>query len=456
MCLVALVVGLAAVASCHFTESLEGYDSEYRLGAGGSAAGAGGTAGGGGDGGGGTNPDGGDVYTPQDGADVQKDSDAATPDTPIDVPFETLPDGGNCVPGRLDCDGNEGNGCETDTTNDNKNCGGCGHECAGGLCASSKCQPVVLAENQAMPWSIAVDSTKVFWSNQGSGAVKGSINSIPIAGGTSATLKAEQGTPGDIVLDSQNVYWSNYSDGGAILKVRKDGQDFLSLTSSSGPWGITVDSSNVYWTISAGEIRTIPIAGGSSSWLVQSENDPRAITVSGGKLYWSTTGSPGEAGPVAVGKIRSSNLDGSNKQDLATGQAFPLGMVVTSTDIFWVSTGTYSLGDCSQQDGKVLKMAKSNPGVVTTLAQSQACPTRLAVDNDTVYWANLGTSSGSSYSYNGMIMKVPMTGGTPVAMVSSGDLVVKPYGIAVDATNVYWTSQGVGPSQGKIARVVKD
>ncbi len=53
-----------------------------------------------------------------------------------------------CAPGFADCDGNTSNGCETDTTSDPENCGGCGvprtttHRCQGfgnGMCSQGRC-----------------------------------------------------------------------------------------------------------------------------------------------------------------------------------------------------------------------------------------------------------------------------------------------------------------------------
>lgn len=57
---------------------------------------------------------------------------------------------GTCNTGFADCDGNAGNGCEINTDQDPKNCGGCGHDCfatnpstnwvcQGGQCAVSTC-----------------------------------------------------------------------------------------------------------------------------------------------------------------------------------------------------------------------------------------------------------------------------------------------------------------------------
>jgi hypothetical protein len=44
-----------------------------------------------------------------------------------------------CEPGWGDCNGNPGDGCETDVTGDSQNCSHCGHVCSSGVCQSSNC-----------------------------------------------------------------------------------------------------------------------------------------------------------------------------------------------------------------------------------------------------------------------------------------------------------------------------
>ncbi len=71
-------------------------------------------------------------------------------------------------------------------------------------------------------------------------------------------------------------------------------------------------------------------------------------------------------------------------------------------------------------------------GTPTTLASGQDNPGNMVVDDTSVYWANNSTP--------GAIVKVPIAGGAPITLAAG----VEPWGIAVDATSVYWTSPNNG------------
>jgi sugar lactone lactonase YvrE len=73
-----------------------------------------------------------------------------------------------------------------------------------------------LLSGQSTPWGIAVDTTTIYWSNQGTSAnnyTDGSVVSMPIGGSTPTTLAGMQGQPEGIVVDATSVYWVNYGAG---------------------------------------------------------------------------------------------------------------------------------------------------------------------------------------------------------------------------------------------------
>lgn len=74
------------------------------------------------------------------------------------------------------------------------------------------------------------------------------------------------------------------------------------------------------------------------------------------------------------------------------------------------------------------------------LAANQDLPRGIAVDADFVYWVN---ATG-----DGMLQKIPLAGGTPIALVTG---LWEPQGVAVDGTHAYWGSVG----DGQIGSVLK-
>src|SRR5579884_4299370 len=111
-------------------------------------------------------------------------------------------------------------------------------------------------------------------SSQGSGggmAGAGGFGGEAGAGGVGAdnvlTLASGQSNPTAMAVDTTRVYWTNYNDGTVRAASLDGGAVTLLATGQSGPAGIVVDSANVYWvnqgTINLdGAVMSIPLAGG--------------------------------------------------------------------------------------------------------------------------------------------------------------------------------------------------
>jgi len=71
-------------------------------------------------------------------------------------------------------------------------------------------------------------------------------------------------------------------------------------------------------------------------------------------------------------------------------------------------------------------------GAPITLASGQNKPKGIVVDATNVYW----TTNGDADESSGTVMKMPLAGGTPTTLASGQSW---PWALAVDATRVYWT-----------------
>jgi len=103
-----------------------------------------------------------------------------------------------CDEGFADCDGDDANGCETDLTGDDANCGGCGTTCGGGECVASTCLLSPRGDGSAGAFNVdgadAVLNTVVSTANGGMGRTEVILgNPMGFAGGQLLLMHQTQG-----------------------------------------------------------------------------------------------------------------------------------------------------------------------------------------------------------------------------------------------------------------------
>jgi hypothetical protein len=106
-----------------------------------------------------------------------------------------------------------------------------------------------------------------------------------------------------------------------------------------------------------------------------------------------------------------------------------------------IGVGPNGVGSSGTGAGATVSSAAGpgQPGLVT-LASGQTCPWGMAIDATSVYWTNCGDPTG------GNVLKVSKAGGEVVTLASGDRL----SGIAVDGTSVYWVAGTSDASSGAI------
>jgi hypothetical protein len=270
-----------------------------------------------------------------------------------------------------------------------------------------------IATGLSSPTAIALDGTSVYWLDDA-----GTVSKVPKAGGAVTVLASGLVAPRDLAVDGTSVYWT---ESGKVRKVGVNGGPVASLAEGlSGPVGIAVDASGVYWADAGGVERT-GLDGGAVATLSAADpayGPPRDVALVGGTVYFST-GDAIRAVAAAGGPTSTLFADAFGAQFIAAD----------AWNVYWTEYYVDHMG--------VRSVPVGGGAATEVLARGW----NLAVDPDGIFVA---VRDGAS------VVRVPLGGGTEtyVAIQLPG-----PWGVATDATSVYWTEGGAGA--GAIGKVPK-
>ncbi|MES1209066.1 MAG: hypothetical protein ABUS79_24270 [Pseudomonadota bacterium] len=319
-----------------------------------------------------------------------------------------------CPPGQLLC----GSAC-TDTNSDGNNCGSCSHACQGGGCSNGKCQPLHLA-SAFQPGGLAIDSQFAYWTNNSPGNGSGSIERVPLAGGTVTPLVSNL-TGGfsllAIAVDGTSVYWVDaYAE--SIFKAPKGGGTATPIASGS-PGTMVLSGAFLYWTeINLSEIIKTPISGAAST-IIASAADPGAnigslggIAANSTTVFWTTALSSGTVQSDSVTAVHS-----VPKPTVIGPEMMPSSMTIDAHNVYWLETGSVMALSLSGGSPKPLTTGHNPIGAI-------------ASDGTNVYFGDFPSGGG-----NVVITSIPVGGGTAVPV---GPGLAGVDAIAVDNTAIYW------------------
>ncbi len=304
--------------------------------------------------------------------------------------------------------------------------------------------PVVLASNAC--GALAVDATHLYWGTGNGTAGNAMVYSVPITGGSPAlltTVTTNGQQPYALAVGGTSLYftdrwsqvWTLPAAGGvgSVLVTTAANQSMGQQTAA-----IVADANNVYFTTWAqGSVLEIPRSGGTLITLTSGltyatpNTNPYNIAISGGYVYWTNPGG-GQSGVDHAGTVQRAPIGGGTVQTLASGQAFPYGLAVDATSVYWIDLGTLAN---SFNDGAVMKAPIGGGQVTALIPGPLQLSGTIASDATNVYFVFAGGTLG----------RAPIATGAPAPTSIAGSANNPVTNFLVDATNLYYC-EGNPPS----------
>lgn len=320
-----------------------------------------------------------------------------------------------------------------DTTSDSKNCGRCGHDCLGGTCSASQCQPLLLGQFTGNPNNLSVAAQFVYVTTD-SGYIarvnKDGTDVRPFAM-PSFSSTAFQGTPVGEDGDRAFFVWN-----GSPIRLVYCGVSSCdsSITPLGGPY-------SQYFAVDPADHKIAWIDYSPSQfWTASTVGVPTATAVPGGTL---ASGSSGSRVVYAKGGLYYSIGQSIERLPLSGGAQTTVGYTSTqtSTSLVVLAANSDSLffSDGSTIFSTPLPSGNGAPGTkLIDTDVSGHTGVLFVADDASVYWSTSGVQS------------CQLTNCSGTQKVVSGTNADQYGEIGADATAIYWTQGATVPGQ-KIA-----
>jgi hypothetical protein len=265
----------------------------------------------------------------------------------------------------------------------------------------------VVTSNQLNPTAIVVDANNVYLSSQPGGSST-SIAQFAKSNGAMTILAANQPFPIGLLTDGAYVYWGDANSGQVRrAPVGTTGADVTLATPA--PSCLAANATTLFWVSQSGVVQSMAKSGGTvTNVATGAPGNALACAVDASRVYF-----------VAPGKVGAAPIAGGSVTTLATSPQ-PFMLAIDATNAYWLE---------QSGSGGSLRTVPLAGGPVVSLYAGLNSAGGLVVDSGNIYF-----TEGSSVARR--VLRVPVAGGAPVELASGGYA----YGLAVDATYVYWLS----------------
>lgn len=340
-------------------------------------------------------------------------------------------------------DGAAEGGCASLTpasmASDPKNCGACGHDCLGGACIGSLCQPVVLARDQGIIRGLAVVGDQVYWASRGNSG----IHRVSVAGGPSTALVVDAGlNPSDLVVGPAGLVWLTASEG-KVARASLDGggvQVLVPARDGGFTGRVAVTGSTVYFTnFTDLTVERVELDGGGRAVVEDLQPEAYGLALGGGAVFWTTsTGTD-------AGTLMAAGPGNQAPRLLAGGLRRPRTLKLVGPALLWTHWIPGDGGAIVRADLAGDAAADAAPalrGSTTVVAGGLNSPWDVDMDESGVYWTTTAVGGG--------VYTCPTTGCTSQGPRTLASGLSQPTYLALDARAVY-----VATNDGAVVKVAK-
>jgi hypothetical protein len=179
------------------------------------------------------------------------------------------------------------------------------------------------------------------------------------------------------------------------------------------------------------------VEGSSPATFEEIPSTPRYVAVDSKYIYWTNTGCSDEFGPLDhKGSIGRANIEGpvptEIEPEFIKGASNPQGVAVNSEHIYWANGGKSSAGSgigWANLAGGEVQQSLFSTGIFAPLG--------IALSPVNVYFS-LNQGGNSDFSF---VSRIPLSGGEE-EFLGIGKAGIR--GVAVDGSHVYWATQAQG------------